>query len=77
MQAGGETFSSEIHQLINSVWDKKGLPQQWKRSIIVPIYKKVKHTVEIIEAYHCYKLHKQFCTLFEEHTVSQFFFPKK
>jgi hypothetical protein len=31
---------SEIHRLICSIWNKEELPQQWKESIIVPIYKK-------------------------------------
>jgi hypothetical protein len=30
---------SEIHELINSIWNKEQLPQEWKESIIVPIYK--------------------------------------
>jgi hypothetical protein len=32
--------SSEIHKLVNSIWNKEELPEQWKESIIVPIYKK-------------------------------------
>jgi hypothetical protein len=40
VQAGGETLLSQIHKLINSVWNKEELPNQWKESIIVPIYKK-------------------------------------
>jgi hypothetical protein len=40
IKAGGETLCSEIHKLICSIWNKKELPQQWKESIIVPIYKK-------------------------------------
>jgi hypothetical protein len=39
MKAGGETLYSEIHRLICSIWNKEELPQQWKESIIVPIYK--------------------------------------
>jgi hypothetical protein len=31
---------SAIHKLINSVWNKEELPDQWKESIIVPIHKK-------------------------------------
>jgi hypothetical protein len=27
-QAGGNTLSSEIHKLTNSIWNKKELPQQ-------------------------------------------------
>jgi hypothetical protein len=40
IQAGGEILLSAIHKLINSVWNKEELPDQWKESIIVPIYKK-------------------------------------
>jgi hypothetical protein len=29
-----------IHKLINPVWNKEELPDQWKESIIVPIHKK-------------------------------------
>jgi hypothetical protein len=38
MQAGGEILQSEIHKLINSVWNKKELPDQQKGSIIVPVH---------------------------------------
>jgi hypothetical protein len=40
IQAGGETLGFEIRKFINSVWSKEELPDQWKESIIVPIYKK-------------------------------------
>jgi hypothetical protein len=40
IKAGGETLNSEIHRLICCIWNKEKLPQQWKESIIVPIYKK-------------------------------------
>jgi hypothetical protein len=39
IKAGGETSYSEIHRLICCIWNKDELPQQWKESIIVPIYK--------------------------------------
>jgi hypothetical protein len=39
IQAGGETLQSEIHKLINCIWSKEELPEQWKESMIVPIYK--------------------------------------
>jgi hypothetical protein len=31
---------SEIHKLINSVWSKEELLDQWKESIILPVHKK-------------------------------------
>jgi len=40
IKAGGSTICSEIHKLIISIWDKEELPEEWKDSIIVPIYKK-------------------------------------
>jgi hypothetical protein len=40
VQAGGETLRSEIHKLINLIWNKQELPDRWKESIIVPIQKK-------------------------------------
>jgi hypothetical protein len=40
IQARGEILLLEIHKLINSVWDKEELPDQWEESIIVPIHKK-------------------------------------
>jgi hypothetical protein len=29
-----------IHKLINSIWNKEELPDQWKEPIVLPIYKK-------------------------------------
>jgi hypothetical protein len=40
IQSGGETLHSEIHKLINYIWNKEELPQRLKESITVPIYKK-------------------------------------
>jgi hypothetical protein len=40
IRAGDETLFSKIHKLIFSVLNKEELSQQWKESIIVPIYKK-------------------------------------
>jgi hypothetical protein len=40
IKAGRRTIRSEIHKLINSVWNKEELPEQWKESIIVTIYNK-------------------------------------
>jgi hypothetical protein len=58
IQAGGEILTSAIHKLINSVWNKEELPDQWKEPIIVPVKKKViKLTVIIIV---CYPLNTKF-----------------
>ena len=40
IKEGRRTIHSEIHKLINSIWNKEKLPAEWKESIIVPIYKK-------------------------------------
>jgi len=39
-KAGGRTIHSKIHKLINSIWNKEELPEEWKESITVLIYKK-------------------------------------
>jgi len=40
IKAGGRTICSAIHKLIISIWNKEELPEEWKESIVVPIYKK-------------------------------------
>jgi hypothetical protein len=40
IQAAGKILLSSIHKLINSIWNKEQLPDQWKESITVPIHKK-------------------------------------
>jgi hypothetical protein len=40
IKARGSTIFSDIHKLINSIWNKEKLHEQWKESNIVPIYKK-------------------------------------
>ena len=39
-KAWGRTIRFEIHKIITSVWNKEELPEEWKESIVVPIYKK-------------------------------------
>jgi len=39
IKAGGKTIRCEIHKLIIYIWNKEGLPDEWKESIIVLIYK--------------------------------------
>jgi hypothetical protein len=38
IQSGGNILLFKIHKLNNSIWNKEELPQQWKESIIVPMY---------------------------------------
>jgi len=40
IKARDRTIHCEIHKLIISIWNKEELPEEWKESIIVPIYKK-------------------------------------
>jgi len=64
IQAGGNTLSSEIHKLINSIWNKEGRPQQWKKSITTPIYGKDAETdLAITEEYHSYQPHTKFYSI--------------
>jgi hypothetical protein len=30
IKAGGRTIHSEIHKLVNSIWNKEELPKEWK-----------------------------------------------
>jgi hypothetical protein len=40
INAGGRKIHSEIYKLNDSLWNKEELPQQWKKSVIVPVFKK-------------------------------------
>jgi hypothetical protein len=65
IKAGGETLYSEIHRLICCIWNKEEMPQQWKESIIVPIYKKeVRLIIIIIEESPSYQLPTKFYLTF-------------
>ena len=41
IKAGGRKTRYESHQLFISVWNKEELPEEWKESMIVPIYKRL------------------------------------
>jgi hypothetical protein len=61
IQAGGEMLLSAIHKLINSVWNKEELLDQWKGLLLYQFAKRViKLTVIIIVEYHYYQLHTKF-----------------
>jgi hypothetical protein len=38
IQTGGEKLYPEVHKLIISIWNKKQLAEQWKKSVILPVY---------------------------------------
>jgi hypothetical protein len=40
IKVGGRTYRCAIHKLIIAIWNKEELPEEWKKSIIVPIHKK-------------------------------------
>jgi hypothetical protein len=40
IRAGSQILLSEIHKLINPVWNKEEIPDQWKESITVSVHKK-------------------------------------
>ncbi|CAM4876466.1 unnamed protein product [Rotaria socialis] len=40
LQAGGEPLSRQIHKLCNKVWHEGTIPEEWGKSILVPIPKK-------------------------------------
>jgi len=39
IKAGGRTICYENHKHIIAIWNKEELPEDWKESIIVPIYR--------------------------------------
>jgi hypothetical protein len=64
IKVGGRKSFLEIHKLITSTGKKGKLPEEWKASIIVRIYRKgIKQIVIIIGAYHvCQPLTKFYPT---------------
>jgi hypothetical protein len=65
IKTGGEILHSKFHELINSIWNKKELPDHWKESIIAQVHKKDdRNSVAIIVGYHCYQLHTKFYLIF-------------
>jgi len=66
IRVGGSIISSEIHTPIISIWNYKLLPEEWKESTIVPIYKKGYNTdcSKYGEHYLCQLLTKFYPTSF-------------
>jgi hypothetical protein len=40
IKTGGRTFGCEIHKLIDSIWNKEEFPEEWKKSIVLHIYRR-------------------------------------
>jgi len=40
IKGGDRTISFETYERINSIWNREILPEDWKESIVVPIYMK-------------------------------------
>jgi hypothetical protein len=40
IEAESETLLSQIHKLINYIWKKEELCDQWKKPVVVPVSKK-------------------------------------
>ena len=58
---GGEEKFAEIHKLINSVWNKEDLSEEWKEWVFLPFYKKSSKTdVVIIVEYYVGQLFMKF-----------------
>jgi len=40
IKAGCRKVRFKIHKLVTSIWNKEELPEEWKESVILPVYKK-------------------------------------
>jgi hypothetical protein len=61
IQAGSNAMNSEIHKLINYIWNKEDLPGQWKELILYLLIRRmIKQIVAIIKACYCNQLHSEF-----------------
>ena len=61
IKARGRTIRSEINKLINSIWNKEELPEEWKESVVLPICKKGdKIYFSHFRAYYFCQLHTKF-----------------
>ena len=40
LKRGGDTLTRKVHELIVNIWNSEEIPEDWKKSIIVPLFKK-------------------------------------
>ena len=40
IQYGGNKLLNRINELVRQIWEEERIPEEWKETIIVPIYKK-------------------------------------
>jgi hypothetical protein len=59
IQARGEIILAAIHKLINPVWNKEELSDQWKESFFCTSSLTILTVINIM-VYHCYQLHTKF-----------------
>jgi hypothetical protein len=55
IEARSEMLCSKIHKLINSIWNKEYLPDQWRSLLLYQYTRRVRDmTAVIIMGYDCY-----------------------
>lgn len=52
-----ESVRIGLTELLNQIWKEKKIPEDWKKSIIVLLYKREDKEEEITEGYRCYVRH--------------------
>jgi len=61
IKVGNRTICYEIHKLINSIWNKEELFEEWKsQSLYLCIRKVIKKIVVVIQVYHFCQLRTKF-----------------
>ena len=40
LKAGGDPMATMIHRLIEKIWEKEQVPEDWRKAVIVPLFKK-------------------------------------